>query len=74
MKASALFKEYVWLVNTIRRAGRITLCEINERWLCTDMSGVYGNDPEYQKYAKNTPILIPFLPIYSLVKYKWLQA
>ena len=39
MKASALFKEYVWLVGTIRRAGRITLREINERWLCTDMSG-----------------------------------
>ena len=39
MKASALFKEYVWLVNTIRQAGRITLREINERWLRTDMSG-----------------------------------
>ena len=38
MKASALFKEYVWLVNTIRQAGRITLREINERWLSTDMS------------------------------------
>lgn len=30
MKASALFKEYVWLVNTISRSGRITLREINE--------------------------------------------
>lgn len=38
MKASALFKEYVWLVGTIRRAGRITLREINERWLRTEMS------------------------------------
>ncbi len=38
MKASALFKEYVWLVGTISRAGRITLREINERWLRTDMS------------------------------------
>ena len=38
MKASSLFKEYVWLVNTIRRAGRITLREINERWLRTEMS------------------------------------
>ena len=38
MKASALFKEYVWLVSTIRRAGRITLREINERWLRTEMS------------------------------------
>lgn len=38
MKASALFKEYVWLVGTISRAGRITLREINERWLRTEMS------------------------------------
>lgn len=38
MKASALFKEYVWLVETIARAGRITLREINDRWLLTDMS------------------------------------
>lgn len=30
MKASALFKKYVWLVNTISSAGRITLREINE--------------------------------------------
>ena len=38
MKASALFKQYIWLVGTISRAGRITLREINERWLRTEMS------------------------------------
>lgn len=38
MKASALFKQYVWLVGTISRAGRITLREINDRWLRTEMS------------------------------------
>jgi hypothetical protein len=32
------FKEYIWLVNTIHQAGRITFAEINERWLKTDMS------------------------------------
>ena len=32
----------------------------------------YGNDPEYQKYVKSTPILIPFVPLYSVAKYKWL--
>ncbi len=39
MKTPAKFKEYIWLVNTIRRVRRITLAEINERWLETDMSG-----------------------------------
>lgn len=32
----------------------------------------YGSDPEYQKYVKSTPILLPFIPLYSVAKYKWL--
>lgn len=38
MKIPALFKEYIWLVNTIRKAGRISLSDINDLWLDTDMS------------------------------------
>lgn len=38
MKSPALFKEYIWLVNTIYRAGRISLAEINEKWVETEMS------------------------------------
>lgn len=34
----------------------------------------YGQDPEYQEYIKKTPILIPFLPLYSVKKHKWLVA
>ena len=32
----------------------------------------YGSDPAYQKYAATTPIMIPFVPLYSLERYKWL--
>lgn len=32
----------------------------------------YGEDPEYQAYVKKTPILIPWVPLYSVAKYKWL--
>lgn len=32
----------------------------------------YGKDPEYQEYVKKTPILLPFVPLYSVEKYKWL--
>ena len=32
------FKEYIWLVNTIYQAKEITLSEINEKWLQTEMS------------------------------------
>ena len=38
MKTYALFQEYIWLVNTIHQAGRLTLDEINQRWLQTEMS------------------------------------
>lgn len=32
----------------------------------------YGSDPEYQAYVRSTPILLPFIPLYSVAKYKWL--
>jgi len=38
MKIAAKIKKYIWLINTIRRARRITLAEINEKWLQTEMS------------------------------------
>ena len=34
----------------------------------------YGNDPEYQKYVRTVPIIIPFVPLYSVKKYKFLVA
>jgi len=38
MKTYALFQEYIWLVQTIHNAGRLTLDEINQRWLRTEMA------------------------------------
>ncbi len=34
----------------------------------------YGKDPEYQAYVKSVPILLPFIPLYSVEKYKFLVA
>lgn len=39
MKTPELFKEYIWLLNAIQQAGKISFAEINERWLHTEMSG-----------------------------------
>lgn len=39
MKIPALFKEYIWLVNTIYRAKKISLVDLNDKWVETDMSG-----------------------------------
>lgn len=35
---------------------------------------VYGNNPEYREYIKKAPLIIMFLPIYSVAKYSWLKA
>lgn len=36
--AGVLFNRYVWLVDTIYRAGRISFEEINERWMCSSLN------------------------------------
>ncbi|MDR2148185.1 MAG: hypothetical protein LBE91_17200 [Tannerella sp.] len=37
--AGNLFDRYIWLVDTIFRAGKITLAEISQKWRRTDWSG-----------------------------------
>lgn len=39
MKVSTKFKEYIWLVNTIYRARKISFAQLQEKWLETEMSG-----------------------------------
>ena len=36
MKIPILFKQYIWLIETIYEAGKITFAEINEKWLRTE--------------------------------------
>lgn len=39
MKVAGIFRQYIWLVETIHRFRRITLSELNELWVKTEMSG-----------------------------------
>lgn len=39
MKTVEIFRVYAWLAETFYRFGEITLAEINERWVKTEMSG-----------------------------------
>lgn len=39
MRSSDIFREYVWLVRTIWRAGRISLEEISRKWELSGLSG-----------------------------------
>ena len=63
-----------WLIAAIGYIGIVYVMFSGARRLELRQNEVYGNDPEYQAYVKKTPILLPFLPIYSVERYKWLQA
>ena len=39
MTVPILFREYIWLVNTVYKARKISLSEINDKWIETEMSG-----------------------------------
>lgn len=38
MTIPSIFREYLWLIKTIQNAGRISLREINQKWLEEDFS------------------------------------
>jgi len=63
-----------WLIAAIGYLGILYVMFSGARRLELRQDEVYGYDPEYQAYVKRTPILLPFLPIYSVKKYTWLQG
>ena len=63
-----------WLLAALGYAGIVYVMFSGARRLELRQNEVYGADPEYQAYVKKTPILLPFIPLYSVEKYKWLQA
>ncbi len=63
-----------WIVVLIGYIGIIFVMFSGARRLEIRQNKNYGSDPEYQKYVKTVPILVPFIPLYSVEKYKWLVA
>lgn len=63
-----------WIIAAVGYAGIVYVMFSGARRLEIRQSVTYGSDPNFQKYVSKTPILIPFVPIYSLEKYEWLKA
>jgi len=61
-----------WLMAIIGFVGIVYIMFSGARRLELRQDRTYGEDKEYKKYVKTTPILIPFIPLYSVKKYKWL--
>ena len=63
-----------WCLALLGYAGIIFVMFSGARRLEIRQNKNYGADPEYQAYVKTVPILLPFVPLYSVEKYKWLVA
>ena len=63
-----------WIVVAIGYVGIIFVMFSGARRLEIRQDKNYGKDPEYQKYVTTVPILLPFVPLYSVKKHKWLVA
>ncbi len=67
-----ILQGWQWLTALIGYLGITFVMFSGARRLELRQNRTYGNDPEYQKYVKSTPILLPFIPLYSVEKYKFL--
>ena len=63
-----------WVVVAIGYIGIIFVMFSGARRLEIRQDKNYGADPEYQRYVATVPILLPFIPLYSVKKHKWLVA
>ena len=63
-----------WVLALLGYIGIIFVMFSGARRLELRQNRSYGDDPEYQAYVKKVPILLPFIPLYSVAKYKFWVA
>ena len=63
-----------WVIATLGYIGIVYVMFSGARRLELRQTQTYGNDPEFQAYIKRTPLIIPFVPIYSVAKHTWLKG
>ena len=61
-----------WIASILGYIGIVFVMFSGARRLEVRQNKNYGADPEYQRYVKTVPIMIPFVPLYSVEKYKFL--
>lgn len=63
-----------WLIASLGYAGIIYVMFSGARRLELRQKEIYGNSREFKEYAQRTPLIIPFVPLYSVAKHKWLKG
>jgi steroid 5-alpha reductase family enzyme len=70
--ANAMSGVLQWVIALLGYLGIIYVMFSGARRLELRQNRNYGKDPEYQEYVKKTPIMVPFIPLYSVADQKWL--
>ena len=65
---------FQWFAALLGYIGIIYIMFSGARRIEINHNKYYGKDPQFKEYAKRTPILIPFLPIYSVERFYWLRG
>ena len=63
-----------WVIASLGYLGIVYVMFSGARRLELRQTETYGNDPTFQAYIKRTPLIIPFVPIYSVTRYTWLKG
>ncbi len=63
-----ILKGAQWIIAIIGYIAILIIMFSGAKRLETRQNKNYGSDPDYQKYVEKTPILIPLIPLYHLVK------
>ena len=63
-----------WIIAALGYMGIVYVMFSCARRLELRQKETYGNNPEFQKYIEKTPLIIPFVPIYSVAKHTWLKG
>ncbi len=61
-----------WIVALLGYTGIVFVMFSGARRLEVRQNKNYGSDPAYQEYVRRVPIILPFVPLYSVEKYKFL--
>ena len=69
-----VLRGWQWLPALLGYLGIVFVMFSGARRLELRQNKSYGADLEYQAYVKSVPILLPFVPLYSVAKYKFLVA
>ena len=71
---NVLSTPFQWILVVLGYLGIIYVMFSGARRLELRQDKNYGHMEAYQDYVKTTPIIVPFLPIYSVKDHKWLVA